>query len=159
MIQCMCALLSLFYCSFLFAPATLPPGVTRLADVDLNSWLLIAVGFVVELAIIYFLLRKERESLVKVFGVTVFMNVVSVFMGSVAVLAADMVVNQLMHAPLIISFAVIYCVAVFSSVFTECLIALKLFANINRFKLIFWLTIANMASIAMGMYGIWITKY
>jgi len=158
MLHYLLALVPICLFNTLFAPAPLlPPGTTRIADVAIESWTLIGIGFLVELAIMWFLLRRE-ESLIKVLGVTIFMNAISIFMGTVTVSGTEVVAAQLLHLPNVLVFALIYFVAVITSVFVEALIALKLFPSLDRFKLILLLTLANMASIGAGMYGIWITK-
>ena len=140
-----------------YAYAAIPLGTTRLADVEATSWYLILGGFLAELLIMSFLLRAQ-ERFPKILGVTLFMNAVSIFMGTVTVFGADVLVADILRLPAIISFAIIYLVAVLTSVATEVLIVTKIFPKVDQFKLILLLSLANIISIAAGMYGIWITR-
>lgn len=153
-------MIMLLICTFVWnacAYAAIPLGTTRLADVDTTSWYLILGGFFVELLIMYFLLRAH-ERFPKIIGVTIFMNAVSIFMGTVTVFGANVLVANILHLPAIISFAIIYLVAVLTSVATEVLIVTKIFPKVDQCKLILLLSLANIISIAAGMYGIWITR-
>ncbi len=150
----------LLICLFLYnacAFAAVPLGTTHFAEVEATSWYLILAGFLAELLIMCVLL-KAQERFIKILGVTIFMNAISIFMGTVTVFGADVLVAQMLRLPAIISFAIIYLVAVVTSVATEVLIVTKIFPRIDRFKLILLLTLANIMSIAAGMYGIWITR-
>lgn len=137
--------------------AAVPLRTTHLADVENTSWYLIVGGFLVELFIMYVLLAP-RESLVKILGVTLFMNAVSVFMSSVSVFGVEGF-SQLINLPDILIFALSYLAAVFTSVFTEVLVVQKIFPQVDRAKLISWLSLANIVSIGAGMYGVWITRF
>ncbi len=152
-------MIMLLICVFLYTyvDAAIPLGTTRLANVETTSWYLILGGFLAELLIMYFLLRAQ-ERFPKVLGVTIFMNAISIFMGTVTVFGADVLVADILHLPAIISFAIIYLVAVLTSVATEVLIVTKIFPKVDTFKLILLLSLANIISIAAGMYGIWITR-
>ncbi len=136
--------------------AAVPLRTTHLADVETTSWYLIIAGFLVELFIVYIL--ASRESIFKIIGVTLFMNAVSVFMSSVSVFGVESF-GQLINLPETLILVLTYLVAVFTSVFTEVLIVHKIFPQVDRAKLIAWLSLANIVSIGAGMYGVWITRY
>ena len=154
----MCALGCLLgLTSTVLAVGPMPLGTKTFADVEQMSWLLMLGGFLVELVVMYFLLGRD-ERFVKIFGVTIFMNAASIFMGTVSVYGVDSLVTHVLQLPMIVSYSLIYFAAVATSVFTEVLIVKRIFPRVNLLQLIIWLTLANVTSIAAGMYGIWMTR-
>ena len=145
------------FASTLMSVGPMPYGTTTLAEVNRASWLLMLAGFIFELVIMYVLLRLDAP-FIKVLGVTIFMNAASIFMGTVTVYGTDTLVTNILQLPAIVSYSIIYLVAVATSVFTEVLIVARIFPSINVMKLSLWLALANITSIAAGMYGIWITR-
>jgi hypothetical protein len=137
--------------------AAVPLQTAHLADVEATSWYLIIAGFLAELLIMYLLL-SHRESLIKILGVTLFMNAVSIFMSSVTVFGVDATAT-LINLPMLLTFVLTYLVGVATSLFVEVLIVQKIFPYVDRAKLIMFLALANVVSIAAGMYGVWITKF
>lgn len=118
------------------------------------SMLLIVLGFIIELVIMHHVLRT---SVAKTFLVTVVMNIVSVFIGSVLAMFVWPLVN-LAHLSDALRFWIYLIVSVISSVVMESFTVLRFFPQIDMRKLASWLVVANILSILAGFVAIWITQ-
>lgn len=114
----------------------------------LGVWIAIAIGFLLEL--IYLKKLLPREPFVRVFGVSLGMNILSAAFGMVFISLMD-VSSYFLGIEWIWHMAIIYVMTTLMNVSIEGLVVLRFFPSIDKQRLFYLLILANALSVAIGL--------